>query len=378
MASLSQNLIMLINKLAGASRFFLSCIIIGVTFGTTSGVTVAKSETLNSKIYVNGVANGSAVAGVPSKWEFEFIDNETGGTPHHFHVMHQKPMHLVVISEDLSSFAHIHPTERPHSAKSFNIIVNSASADPDNFQLPFVTPKSGRYFIFAEVMPMDYGMLTFPYTLSVLPNSQLPTRLSLRGNTRLSPTRQPSTRLSPTRLSPTDQPFTKWYNENGVEVTDITSASYELRINIEPVEHCGVTVPKINLHLKHRETAQIFQPVQDLETWLGSYGHALVIGRKGSTAIEKSVQHLHAVWPLPTDNPVDDERGPDIELLAHSHGLSTPTDTYRAWVQLKHKGKILTLFFDFNWELTAPSLSLSRNFSLFNPVIELFGLCAPF
>lgn len=295
------------------------------------GAPAVHAETLISKLWVDGKLGAAMDAGKPALLQFEFTDQETGGMPHHFHEMHAKPMHLIAVSEDLSEFGHVHPTSRPHSRKAFELRVNSATQDPDNFALPDLIQRAGKYFLFGEVMPMDYGMLAFPYDLEVRGTARSPEPLN----------------LDPLEA---DGTILKVFESDGLR--------YRAHLRVEPLLHCGVLNPKLNLELALDDGSGAFVPLTDLDLWLESYGHAIVMGSQGQTAAAKVVNHLHAVWPLPTGDQAQDERGPFLELAAHSHGQSAPADRYRAWVQIKHRGKVLTWMFTFEWKPEPQSLTL--------------------
>ncbi|HVK62196.1 MAG TPA: hypothetical protein VM432_11625 [Bdellovibrionales bacterium] len=295
------------------------------------GALSVHAKVLSTELIVDGQVGGAMTAGKPSKWEFGFRDAETGEMAHHFHVMHEKPMHLIVVSRDLSHFAHVHPVLKEHSFKPFSIVANGKSADPDNFAQSTLIPFAGPYYLFAEVMPMDYGMLLFPYDLQV------------NGEARVDKALIPDGSENGTII--------KYFDENGEVVAKAESAFYRTKLQIQPLDHCEIVLPRFELELGMTDGLGGFVPVMDLEPWLQSYGHAFVIGKNGALAAAKIVQHLHAVWPLPSDDISQDERGPFIELAAHSHGFSTPTDIYRTWIQIKRGGKVLSLQFTFDWNL---------------------------
>lgn len=292
----------------------------------------AEASTLKTALWVDGILGASADSTKNSKIEFEFRDAETGEMAHHFHAMHTKPMHLIVVSEDLSHFAHVHPNEKPHSVKAFNITANSKTSDPDNFAVPTMLPFGGKYFLFGEVMPMGYGMLNFPYDLNVS-----------------GPTRQ-------TEIPSIDKP-----NEDGKILKYF--GDYLIKLEILPMEHCQVIIPRLHFEVLFKQNGR-FEQIKNLEQWLESYGHAILIGRDGATAAEKAILHLHAVWPLPTGDPLKDERGPRLELATHSHGESMQSDSYRAWIQIKHQGKVHTFSFDFDWKLEEAKENAIRSFCL--------------
>lgn len=303
----------------------------------------ANAANLKTALWVDGNVDGAAESTKTSKIEFEFRDAETGEMAHHFHSMHAKPMHLIVVSEDLSHFAHVHPNEKPHSVKPFYINANSPTNDPDNFAVPKMLPFGGKYFLFAEVMPMGYGMLNFPYDLNV------------NGPTR-------SVEAPVIDAPGADGKILKYFNSHG-EPSDESGGTYLIKLEVLPMEHCQVVIPRLHFEVLQKQNG-IFTQVKDLEPWLESYGHAIMIGREGKLASEKAILHLHAVWPLPTGDVAKDERGPNLELATHSHGQSMQSDHYRAWIQIKHSGKVHTFNFEIEWKLEEAVTKASRSTQL--------------
>lgn len=291
---------------------------------------VALASTLGSWLWVNGAKDATMEAGQPAKLEFEIKDIDTGAMVHHFHEMHAKPMHLIVVSEDLSHFAHIHPEMKMHSMKPFSVNVNSVSNDPDNFALIDAVPFGGHFMLFGEVMPMDYGMLSFPYDLNVTGEQR---------NVPLPNVDQPGT----------DGKILKYFTDDGEIATEATG-KYLLKLEVLPMDHCATILPRLHFELFANENGT-YTDVRDLDPWLESYGHAIIIGRSGVVAADKAIFHLHAVWPLPTGDISKDERGPFVELTTHSHGKSMQTDHYHAWIQVKHQGKVHTFDFEIDWNL---------------------------
>jgi hypothetical protein len=94
-------------------------------------------------------------------------------------------------------------------------------------------------------------------------------------------------------------------------------------------------------------------PVENLETWLGSYGHLVLISNEGALAADKKFLHLHAVWPLPDDPTTI--KGPTLELGAENHTL-LKTGAYRGWLQFKHLGNIQTIPFSFEIKDPGPEI----------------------
>jgi hypothetical protein len=297
----------------------------------TSLLTPIAQADLQPGFLVNGRANAAMIAGAPTRWQFTFIDPMTGHPPHHFHEMHDKPMHLVVISQNLKHFAHLHPTLKAHSHVPFEINVNQNSIDPDNFAAPTAVPEAGKYLLYGEIMPMDFPMMLYPFDLVVSGPDTAPDPIVVAD-----PVNQDGT-------------ISKFYTLDSKESGPL-QANYQLKILSETMEHCGASVPKLNIELSFRQNLSAdFLPITDLQPWLSSYGHSFVIGKSGTTAQDHSIVHLHAVWPL-IDNDPSEPRGPWLELAAHSHGNTFPEDTYRAWIQIKHHDRVLTLPLTFDWK----------------------------
>ena len=68
-----------------------------------------------------------------------------------FQVVHEKPLHLMIVSYDLSQFDHVHPTLGPDG----------------RFQLRHAFPSGGRYVLFHDFTPDSVGMQVVPVELAV-------------------------------------------------------------------------------------------------------------------------------------------------------------------------------------------------------------------
>jgi len=69
--------------------------------------------------------------------EIQVRDPKTGKQVNRFRIIHEKPVHLFVVSEDLEYFAHEHPELGPHGV----------------FQLDILLPKPGTYKLIADYYP---------------------------------------------------------------------------------------------------------------------------------------------------------------------------------------------------------------------------------
>lgn len=79
------------------------------------------------------------------------IRDPTGAAVEHLEVVHEKLLHLLVTSADLSWFAHEHPERRPDGS----------------FVLTLTFPAPGRYTLFHDFTPPRVGMQVVPVELTV-------------------------------------------------------------------------------------------------------------------------------------------------------------------------------------------------------------------
>lgn len=271
-------------------------------------------------------------AGQPTDWMLEIYDPNSPEPIHHFHPMHEKEVHLIVVSEDLASFAHIHPIPRGNHLGLFEIRVNEASSDPDNIDTLQAVQLSGRYFLFSEAMPMGMNMVTLPLDVTA------------EGKER---------QLQPLVVSALDK------------TGKVTQLSGDYRVTFQPEYylHCNVYALKLNALIERRDTTQAtgYSPVTDLEPWLASYGHAILVSEQGNSAQTKKMLHLHSVWPLLNDP--DSPHGPDVELALETHNGPMVSGVYKIWLQFKHLGKVLTVPVALNVQLPKPKGRVPRRCS---------------
>ena len=305
---------------------FKAAAILGAYF-LTCGAFAAQ---VSSKIYIDKEEKITMKANQPTEWIFEFIDNITQLTLEHFHPMHEKLMHLMVISEDLSEFAHIHPTYIGSHSGLFSISVNLPSKDPDNQDVIRAVSKAGNYFLYSEMMPMNFPMLTVPH------------QIISEGT--------PSPKV-PLVLDPVDAKgrIVKYYKQNGAPGTE--GDDYRVTLKVTPIPHCGTTLLKLTA-VFDTFVKGTYLPVTDLQKWLGLYGHGIFLSQVGTTAFDKTFRHVHAISPLDED----EQHGPEIVLMSDNHGPMNE-GVYKLWVQLKRQEKVFTFPFVFNFKAAPKSLA---------------------
>jgi plastocyanin len=205
-----------------------------------------------------------------------------------FQLVHEKLMHLIMVSDDLSWFAHEHPELRRDG----------------RFYLRQSFPRDGRYYLYSDFTPAD-GV-----------NQVL--RSEVRVGTGI--TRKPQ------RLTP-DQTLTK--------TVDGVTVNLKLSTPLVAGRQSLLTYT----------LSRNGQPVTDMTPYLGAMGHLMAISQSGRQAV-----HTHAV-STGTDPRTGLSVTPEMSTAAgptQTFKLQLPTGgLYRVWAQFGIGGKILTVPFTF-------------------------------
>jgi hypothetical protein len=264
-----------------------------------------------ARLFINGDEAYTMESAKPAEWIFELYDPGSPEPIHHFHPMHGKEVHTFVVSEDLSFFSHFHPNELGNHLGLFGINVNQGNSDPDSHDAATAVMQGGKYFLFLESMPMEQLM------------SVVGLDFEATGN--------PRPAGGPVVASP----------ENADGVATIIHDDYRISVTHESLPHPGTFVVMIHAHVEQFDAASgDFKPVLDLEPWLLTYGHAVMISTFGEGAPRKKLLHLHASYPI-IDDPSSGS-GPDIDLAADTP-VPPREGLYKTWLQFKHHGQIRTV-----------------------------------
>ena len=97
-----------------------------------------------------GAAGMKIEAGKPVNFLFTLKD-PTGAPVKTVEIVHEKPLHLLMVSKDLSWYAHEHPSLQPDGT----------------FTFAFTFPTGGEYTLFNDFTPKDVGMQVVPVVLKV-------------------------------------------------------------------------------------------------------------------------------------------------------------------------------------------------------------------
>ena len=117
---------------------------------------------LSAQLFFNDEEKNIMSAGEATNLKIDIFNDESAEPLHHFHPMHEKPLHLLIISEDMESFSHLHPIQLSEHLGIFSIDLNQPTRDPYNLDSAKSVLRPGNYFVFAESMPMGFSMTTIP------------------------------------------------------------------------------------------------------------------------------------------------------------------------------------------------------------------------
>jgi hypothetical protein len=234
---------------------------------------------------------------------FQIFHPGTGEPIKKFEVVHERQYHLFVISQDMEFFQHIHPEEQPDGTWSIDATL----------------PKAGYYKILSDFMP---GGGSSQFIARPLVTAGYAGDLA-----------NDSAHLVP------DTVWTK-------TVEGITAT-----LSFDPVTFSVGQYGHLNFHLTDAASGR---PLTDLQTYLGAFGHTLIMS-------EDMVEYVHS-HPLDILAKPDDDGGTpqfvippgaDLEKLRGGpdvtfEGLMPKPGRYRAWTQFRRNDKIHTFAFTFN------------------------------
>lgn len=230
-------------------------------------------------------------ASKPTHLDLIVTEQKVGEPIKDFDVIHDKLMHLIIVnSEDLSHFAHIHP---------------KLNKETGVFSIVHTFAKAGKYKMWIDAKPKGgIQILTaFPFNVEGQPVH------------------------SPTNIT-SDKTFVKEVMTDG--------QSYQVTLDFQP-EKLGVGMDtKMTFEIRDANG----KPISNLEPLMAAGGHCVIIG-----ADAREFLHVHPAEEV--DDIVSWRGGPSVSFLANfpKPGL------YRAWGQFQHEGKLLTV--DFTFEVVA-------------------------
>lgn len=232
-------------------------------------------------------------AGAPATLAFT-VKNSSGETVRDLAIVHEKPMHLLVVSDDLSEFYHIHPDQQTDGS----------------YRVAHTFPNGGRYKLYADFTPPGGAQVVDHFDLQV------------------SGTPRPRVALTP------DRTMTK--TVDGLRVR--MSPSRELRAGQELMLDFAAF------------DARTGRPATDLQNYLGELAHFVIIS-------EDMTDFLHA-HPMARGaeghgGHGDSNAAPHAHGNATQRGTSEVSahttfpraGLYKVWAQFQRNNQVITVPF---------------------------------
>ena len=239
--------------------------------------------------------------GEPAKLLFRVYHPGTGQPITKFEVVHERQYHLFVISEDLEYFQHIHPEENADGEWTIRVTL----------------PKAGYYKVLSDFMPSGGAP---QFTARPLATAGYSGDLAYAAERLIA-----------------DEVATK-------TVDDITAT-----LSYDPPAFTAGIYGHLHFHLTDSASGR---PVTDLQTYLGAFGHTLIMS---ADMVDYVHSHPLDILAMPNDDGnlrfvippgADLEKlrgGPDVTF----EGLMPKPGLYRAWTQFRRNDKIHTFAFTF-------------------------------
>jgi hypothetical protein len=220
---------------------------------------------------------------------FKIFHPGTGESIKKFELVHDKPYHLFVISQDMESFQHIHPEQAPDGT----------------WRIEATLPKPGYYKVLSDFLPSGGSsqFIARPLITAGFVGDLVAESAHLVPDTTLTKT-----------------------------VDDLTAV-----VTYEPRTFVAGEYGHMSFQLTDKQT---LQPVRDLQTYLGAFGHTLIMSEDMLEYV-----HSHPIDQLPPNANLDEIRGgPSVTF----EGLMPKPGRYRAWTQFRRHDNVHTFAYTFD------------------------------
>lgn len=115
------------------------------------------SVTKESGTFTAELKTNPAEVKAGEKFELSFIvKNPKGETVKDLQIVHEKPLHLLIVSEDLAEFYHEHPEPQADGT----------------YKVPFTFPNGGNFKLYADFTPKDSKQMVKSFNLKVTGNER--------------------------------------------------------------------------------------------------------------------------------------------------------------------------------------------------------------
>jgi hypothetical protein len=256
------------------------CPVCGMPLEHFDGVDNGNSYTMKFRAEPSSVE-----AGKPAVLSFtpSLVGKENQQVP--LDVQHEKKIHLIVVSDDLSYFEHIHPEYQADGSYRIKVVGEKDQYSRGEGFDETRFAAGGKYFLFADYLPSGGSHQVEKIELNVKGNSRAPVKFT---------------------------------------ADKLSAASGEFTVQLQP--DGGKLIAGKPLHIAGKLMQNGSEvDVNTLENYLGAKAHMVVISLN-----DKEYLHVHP-----------DVNGGKFDL---NTTFKTP-GIYRGWLQFKSKGKVHTVDF---------------------------------
>ncbi|MEO8610449.1 MAG: hypothetical protein ABI690_21310 [Chloroflexota bacterium] len=228
-------------------------------------------------------------AGKPFQLTLDILGADGKPPVNDFDEVHTKLLHLILVSEDLSQFLHVHPDYKGDG----EFVLDDATL-----------PIAANYIVFADFTPTGDHQQVVRMTLATQD-------------------------AKPSSAELTAGP------------TEFTNGPLKITLDVPEVLSAGVERP-ILFHVADAATGQ---PLDSLDEYLGAAGHLVIVDESGKIYLHTHpADHDMSASGAMAGMTMAAHYGPDLTFNATFPGVSS----YKMWLQVQYKGEIYTTPFVVN------------------------------
>lgn len=273
--------------------------------------------------------------GTPAIWTLRIVDS-AGNPVKDFDVVHDKLMHLIIVSRDLTWFNHIHPEYKGDGV----------------FTVQALLPRAGHYRLFADYTPKGAHQEVAPYDFATAGAPAAASAALVADSLGDSPWIVKQTISRP---------------EGEPEATGGTA----YQVALMPMPGKIAAGQDVMLHFQVRDKSG--KPLAALEPYLGAMGHAVILSSDAKIYLHthpmdgeghEGMDHgSHGAAPATSGGAAgagvsgagaastigdegDAKKKPSSDVIFHTN-FPTP-GLYKVWGQFQHKGRIITAAYVLN------------------------------
>ncbi len=272
---------------------------------------VAISDANTAKIRLDSTPE-IVKAGQPATWTLQILDKKSGQPVTKFDAVHEKVLHLALVSKDFSWFTTAHPQYRGDGT----------------FQFAATLPRAGDYRLYADFTAKTRGREVVQQDVRVTSPEPLSAAAELKADPLRDGWNLPEKRVT---SAPEGQP-----SVGGGDAYQVSLSSRPPKI---------VAGQEVTLHFQLVNANEKY--VSDLQPYQGALGQCVILSQDGGTYLHPPVLQSDGH----TDHTHKAGAGPNVRFVTKfpKAGL------YKVWGQFQHKGKIISAPFVLNVSKSAPA-----------------------